>query len=166
MGRFLVLCLAGLTLVAGMCCGLAWWDAHPGPRFRHALDIGGGRVLTVWSTKSAGLLSDPGPCVVHYQIDAGNREVASSMLLGDDDLGEYEFRVAQAEGGRLACVYEVTRAADNPRYFIIYDAAAGESWPCVWGAWGGTYRQALDRWRDRAGRLRAEHPDLPNPFDP
>ena len=166
MGRFLVAGFVCLTILAGVATGLVWWDANPSPRFRHAIDIGNGRVLTVWSTKRGGALYlDSDPLIVYYRIDAGGREVVNTTFLDHDDLGVYEFRTARAEGGRLICVYEATRAVKNPYFFLIFDAETGESWPDAWGARGGTYRQALDRWRERAARIRAEHAELPSPFD-
>jgi hypothetical protein len=57
----------------------------------------------------------------------GRREVVPTTVLGDDDLGEYEFQAARAEDGRLACVYQTTWAADDSYYFLIFNAGASES---------------------------------------
>lgn len=98
-------------------------------------------------------------------MDSGGQEVVPTTWLEHDDGAEYEFRAVLADGGRLACVYETTRAAANPFYVLIYDPETGESWPRAWTEQGGTFREAKGRWRDRVRRVRAEHPSLPDPFD-
>lgn len=158
--------LGGLALVAGVCGGLAWREENPVPKFRHAFDIGGGRVLTVWSTRRGGVFNlDPDPLVVYYRVDFGRWAVAPTTYLEHDDRSEFVFRLVTADGGRLACVYSEAPPGDRPLVFLVYDAASGESWPRTRVDQGGTTREAEARWRDRVQRLQAEHPGLPDPFD-
>jgi hypothetical protein len=136
--------------------------SHERPRFSQGFDIGGGRTLRVWSIRGEEPL-EPNPLMVYYRVDAGGREVIHTMFLDHDDKGEYVFRMVSADGGRLVCVYEVTRAADNDYLFLIYDARTGESWPRTWADEGGDLEQAAAKWRERYRVLKAEHPELPAP---
>jgi hypothetical protein len=154
---------AGLLLLMGI-SGICLWSAFERPRFTHHFDIGGERTLKVWSIRRDVLLDfDSNPLMVYYRIDAGGREVVHPTFLEHDDQGEYEFRMVSADGGRLVCVYEVARAADNSFLVLIYDAATNESWPRAWADEGGLLIQVAAKWRERHRRLKAENPELPTP---
>jgi hypothetical protein len=92
--------------------------------------------------------------MVYYRIDRNGTELAPTTFLDDDDGKEYQFKVLVAEGGRLVCVYEVSRGSDNSYLNILYDAGSGESWP----------RDRSNRkWRERFERLQREHPSFRMP---
>ena len=171
MSRRLVFSLGGALLLGGLCGGCLW-SALEHPRFSQTYDIGGGRTLAVWSIRRdvlkdylryGDLDTDPNPLMVYYRVDAGGREVVGATFLEHDDGGEYRFRVALADGGRLACVYEVTRAADNHNFLLMYDAESGESWPRVRDNETNQRPSVVAKWRGRFRRLKAEHPELPSP---
>src|SRR5262245_63544624 len=119
--------VGALIALVGLCSSCLWFSRER-PRFSQAFDIGGGRTLRVWSIRNDDWF-EPNPLLVHYRIDAGSREVVHTTLLDGDDGGEYEFRMVSADGGRLVCVYEVNRAADNSLLLLLYDATTQESWP-------------------------------------
>ncbi len=155
--------LSGLVLLGCLCVGCLWW-ATERPRFTQTFDRGGGRTLTVWSIRRDALLDfGPNPLTVYYRVDAGPRELVPSTFLDHDDGGEYEFRVVRADGGRLACVYEVTRASNNSFLLLIYDVETGKSWPRTWAEEGGLFQEIAAKWHERYARLKAEHPGLPSP---
>jgi hypothetical protein len=92
--------------------------------------------------------------MVFYRIDANGRELVPMTLMEHDDRGSYQFKVLLAEGGQLACVYEVSRGSNNGYMNILYDAVSGESWP----------RDSSNRkWRERFERLQREHPSYRMP---
>jgi hypothetical protein len=164
-----VLPLATLLLVVGLCGGCLWWGTEQ-PRFSQQFDIGGGRTLTVWSaTRTAGLQGwinfqpGPSPLMVYYRIDADGREVTHTTFLDHDDKGEYEFRMVSAEGGRLVCVYEVSRYVKNSYMVLLYDEESGESWPRDRGGYLGAPPDKDKKWRERFERIRREHPGFTTP---
>jgi hypothetical protein len=149
-----------LFLLAVGSCFPCWCFAchrQPSPRFAFAFDIGGGRTVHVWSTRlgpAHWLDDDPYPLMVFYRIDANGRELAPMSFMEHDDRGSYQFKVLLAEGGQLACVYEVSRGSNNGYMTVLYDAVSGESWP----------RDSSNRkWRERFERVRREHPSYRMP---
>jgi hypothetical protein len=161
--------LGGLLVLGGLCGGCLW-SALERPRFTQTFDIGGGRTLTVWSIRRDFLLDfdpDPNPLMVYYRVNAGTQELVPKTFLDHDDGGEYQFRVVQADGGRLACVYDTARAIDHHYFLLMFDADSGESWPRVRDDETNQQPPVVDKWRGRFGRLKAEHPGLPtpDPFD-
>jgi hypothetical protein len=101
--------------------------------------------------------------MIYYRVDAGCREVVHTTFLEHDDKGQYEFQVVQADDGRLACVYEVTRAADSHYFLLMYDAESGESWPRLRDDETRQMPDVVAKWRERHRRLKAAHPELPSP---
>lgn len=161
MSRRWIVPLGGLLLLGGLCGGCVW-SAFERPRFYQRFEIGGGRTLTVWSIRRDFLHDfdpDPNPLMVYYRVDMGTRELVPKTFLDHDDEGDYRFRVASADEGQLACVYEVNRASEDPSLLLMYDAQSGESWPRT----GRETGEVSDRWRERYGRLKAENPELPTP---
>jgi hypothetical protein len=143
-------------------CTLCLWSVQERPRFSPTFDIGGGRTLRVWSIRR-GEWVDIDPLTVYYCLDAGGQEVVKKTFLEHDDMGEYEFRMASADGGRLVCVYEVTGAAKNASLLLMFDAMTQESWPRTYGEAGGYFAQTAAKWRERYHRLKAANPELPVP---
>jgi hypothetical protein len=156
--------LASLAALAGS-CSCCLWFATEHPRFSQDFDIGGGRTLRVWSVYDAGW--DYSPLMIWYRVDQGTTELVHKTFLEHDDGGEYHFNAVFAEGGRLACVYEVARARVNSYYLLIYDAESGESWPRLRDDETEDMPGVLAKWRARYRRLKAANPGLPapEPFD-
>jgi hypothetical protein len=157
---WLLLLGAGLALV-GMCLWCLWFSGEQ-PRFSQEFDLGDGRKLRVWSTRSDKWF-EPHPLLVFYRVDQRGKELVPTTFLEHDDGGEYQFNVVYADGGRLACVYEITRATLNSYYLLIFDAGSGESWPRLRDNETNSHPGVMDKWRDRYRRLKAENPDLPTP---
>jgi hypothetical protein len=157
----LLLLVVALITLGGLCSWCLWFS-HERPRFSQEFDIGGGRTLRVWSIRDEKLF-EPHALMIYYRVDAGGQEVIYTTFLDHDDEGEYVFRMVSANGGRLVCVYEVTRAVHNYYLFLIYDAQTGESWPRTMHDEGGDLDQAAAKWRERYRMLKAEHPELPAP---
>lgn len=153
---------AGAIVFWGCLSAYLWFVQSELPRFSHNFDIGGGRTLTVWSIRRGDWI-EVDPLTVYYRVDEGGREVIQTTWLDHDDGSEYEFRMVSANGGRLVCVYEVARAADNDFLMLIYDAQRRESWPRARVEYGGYPGEASAKWRERFRRLKAENPELPAP---
>jgi hypothetical protein len=151
---FLLLLTVGSLVTFGALCSLRPWSIQGRPRFSQVFDIGGGRTLRVWSDRRG---------LVYYRIDADGQEVIHTTFLDHDDNGEYAFRMVSADGGRLVCVYEVTRAANNVDFLLMFDATADESWPRTFTEEGGYIEYAAAKWRERHRRLKADNPELPTP---
>src|SRR5262249_16224163 len=105
--------------------------------------------------------------MVYYRVESRSGVLVRQTFLDHDDEGEYEFRAVTADGGRLACVYEVTRAANNSYFLLLYDADSRPSWPPARDDETKWMPGVVAKWRQRYRRLKAEHPDLPapEPFD-
>ena len=161
MGWRRVLAAVLMLLAAGLCGAGVWLLLPDRPRFSYELDIGGRRVVQVWSERQhLPIDSDPNPQTVYYRVARGREELTATWSLEGDDGGDYRFAAATADGGQLACVYD----ADGRREWvtILYDAVSGESWPRdnanVW-----TNPAIKRKWRERFERLRRECPDCPMP---
>jgi hypothetical protein len=102
--------------------------------------------------------------MVYYRIDRNGTELAPTTFLEHDDGKEYQFKVLVAEGGRLVCVYEVSRGSDNSYLTILYDARSGESWPRDRANWISN-PEIKRKWRERFERLQREHPSYRMPRD-
>jgi hypothetical protein len=167
MSKRWVVPLGGLLVVGGVCSGCLW-SVMERLRFSQSFDIGGGRTLRVWSIRRGILddlsqFTDPNPLLVYYRVESRSGELVRQTFLEHDDEGEYEFRSVTADGGRLACVYEVTRAANNFYFLLMYDAESRESWPRVRDDETNQMPGVVAKWRERYRRLKAEHPELPAP---
>lgn len=160
MNKRWALVFGGLLLLGVACAGcvLTFEDQ---PRFTQHFDLGGGRILSVWSSR--GSFPYLGPRLVCYRIDAVAQELVPSTFLNTDAGGDYVFRCVQADQGRVACVYDVRRAEWNPYFLIMYDAPSGESWPRVRADEANDDPAVIEKWRLRHRRLKEEHPDLPAP---
>jgi hypothetical protein len=142
---------------------LLWpWFGGERRRFSQEFDIGGGRTLRVWSIRSDRWL-EPHPLMVYYRVDQRGEELVHTTFLEFDDGGEYQFKAAFADGGRLACVYEIARAKDNSYYLLIFDASNGESWPRLRDDETKSDPRVIKKWLQRHCRLKAENPELPTP---
>jgi hypothetical protein len=172
MWKHRLILLGGITL-AIVVWGVCLYSLFEHPRFSYAFDIGGGRTLRVWSIRrdiladfllTGDLDTKPNPLVVHYRVDAGARELVPTKVLGLDNRGDYRFEVVLADGGRLACVYEVTKARKNSFLLLMYDADSGECWPGDLNDDDASHEpEVVAKWKQRFQRLKAEHPDLPAP---
>jgi len=163
--------LLGVPILALGLCGGCLLSQFQKPRFRYEFDIGNGRTVTIWSIRRdilkeflqyGELDTDPSPLMVYYRVHRDGRELTHTTYLEGDDEGDYQFDVLLAEGGQLACVYEVNRSKRSSYMVIMYDATSGESWPRDAHNWlhDAEMRQ---KWRKRFERIRQEHPDFPMP---
>jgi hypothetical protein len=156
-----LLVLSGSIALGVICFGCICFSGER-PHFSQEFDIGGGRTLRVWSIREGDWI-EPHPLMVYYRVDQQGKELVHTTFLDHDDGGEYQFKVASADEGRLTCVYEVTRAKDNTYYLLIFDAGSGESWPRLRDDETDWKPGVMDKWRERYRRLKAENPDLPTP---
>jgi hypothetical protein len=153
--------VGGLLAVIGLCSGCLW-SIQPRPRFSQEFDIGGGRILRVWSIADSEWF-EPNPLMVYYRVDLRGKELVHRTFLEHDDGGEYQFKVAFADGGRLACVYEINRGKDCGYYLLMFDASTGESWPRLREDEADWMPEVMEKWGKRYRRLKAENPELPTP---
>jgi hypothetical protein len=149
-------------LLLGALCGSCLWGFCERSRFSQTLAIEDGRTVRVWSVRRSALEMDPdyNPHVVYYRIDRGWTELVPRWSLELDDGDDYRFAAVTAEGGRLACVYEVDRRLEY--LTILYDAESGESWPRDSTNWH-VYPEVRRKWRERFERVLREYPDCPVP---
>jgi hypothetical protein len=158
-----LLLLGAVMLLVGMCAWFSWlWYSEEQPRFSHDFDIGGGRIVRVWSNWERDWI-EPGPRGVYYRVDQQGKEVVHRTFLESDDGGKYVFKAILADAGRLACIYETTRAKSNSSYLLMFDAASGESWPRLGDDETEDVPGVMEKWRERYRRLKTDNPELPTP---
>ena len=166
-----LLVVLSLILVGACSCCLWVGTTHRYTLFSHTIDIGNGRRVKVWAVEEHAPF-EPVVRLGYYQIqEDGNVAVPGCAwfleqhFLDQRHGGEYEFRVAFADSGDLACVYEAHRYQRDSSYILLYDAASGESWP---RRRGSSLDPAVERkWRARYRRVCVSNPGLafPASFD-
>ncbi len=149
----LLLSNAGISVVF-------WYSlfVHPQGRQFGTFDLGSGCKVRIWSRGEP--LEPHVP--IYCQIIGNGVEGPPSptSLLGNDADEPFRFKVAFAEGGKLACVYSHQPLDDRKRILIMYDVEQREAWmgrDCERAA----HDNDADAWRDRYRKLRAANRKMP-----
>jgi hypothetical protein len=141
-----VLVLSSTAICAG-CTSILF----PG-RELGTFEIGNNGRVRIWSELNSWNHAFPG---VYYSVEVSGEMMVPRTFIGVDAGDDFTFRTASAEGGRIACVYEVNRATTDSQYFIIYDSATGASWP------RHSEQHWQQKWRECYHKLRAAAADVP-----
>ena len=161
-GRWLVPSVALLLLFG--CCSICIWSMQKSEEvfWSHEFDLGGGRVLHVWSSLEHEPFETHSPAV-YYRIDEQGRELVHTTYLGSSHDREFDFQTVTAENGKLACVYERSLATTSHSYLLMFDSKSAESWPRVRDNETTQVSFVIAKWKERHKRLKAANPDLPSP---
>jgi hypothetical protein len=126
---------------------LGWWIFQPPGRHIGTYDIGNGRCICIWSEQEDWI--EPNVSL-YYRVEENGKVIRGTRWIGWDGGKRFDYRIAFAEGGKLACLYEVNLPRDDSS-FIIFDAESRESCP------GDDSRE---KWPARYRKLREANPEI------